>query len=79
MMYARNTRKVCREMSEQYRGRPMCIEVGPDGVFIWPKGTRQKTMVSLGAAYERSLAHQAGVDTSPARKELGMSVRKRTA
>jgi hypothetical protein len=71
-----------RETPELYHGRahsPMCIEVGPDGVFCWPKGTRTKVMVSLSGAYERGLAHQAGVDTSAGKRELGMSARKTSA
>lgn len=75
MTESKNSRPVRRATPEEYRGSQMCIEVGPDGVFVWPRNRRQRVMISLVSAYESALAHEAGFSTKPHR-EIGMSARR---
>lgn len=72
-MHLRKSSTIVRETHQDYRRRPLVIEVGPDGVFLWPKGTRQRAKINLEAAYERALAN--GAPPLPTGKQIGLSAR----
>lgn len=47
-------RAVKRETTEIYQGRPMMVEITDHGVWVWPKGTRQKVRIGLLGAWQRA-------------------------
>ena len=73
--HLRKSKKVVRETHQVYRGKPLCIEIGPDGVFLWPKGTRQRVKVNLEATYQRGLA--AAAPPLPTGRQMGMAARRK--
>jgi len=73
-MHLRNSRSVTRETHQPYRGKPLLIEIGPDGVFLRPKGTRQRVRLNLEAVYQRALAN--GAPPLPTGRQMGLSARK---
>jgi len=53
---------VIRETDSLYRGRPLCIALYPGYVEVWPKATRQRAQIGLGAVYEAALKIKARLD-----------------
>lgn len=77
------TSPVVRETSYTYRGRSLCIALYPGYVEVWPKGTRQRAQIGLGAVYEAALKIKARMDREsrpgqqkPAKRRSVMLTRK---
>lgn len=72
--HLRTSKTIRRETHQDYRRKALLIEIGPDGVFLWPKGTRQKVKLNLEACYLRALAGAAA--PLPTGRQLGMTARR---
>lgn len=58
------TRETC--VTDRITGKPLCVELGPRFLTLWPKGTRRKYVLPIAMAYERAAKLAAGYEDPPA-------------
>ncbi|MBM3744198.1 MAG: hypothetical protein FJW34_00200 [Acidobacteria bacterium] len=66
-------RVIQRETRNLYRGRPLCVELHPGFLVIWPKGTRYRRSISYEAIFSRAVMLHALAEQS----RVGGGLRRR--